>query len=170
MVTVAAEEDRLGTLLRERLAGIPGVVTYQTWSGYPHRVGIAAFSVDGRDHHEVATILSAEHGIGVRSGSFCAHPLLAHLAGGGDWRPGCGRDVPGAIRASLGLGSREEDIERLATALLEITQRGPRWTYRTLADGSVVPEPDDRRLPSFLSPASRPEVAGLLVGAGAAAL
>jgi selenocysteine lyase/cysteine desulfurase len=170
MVTVAAEEDRLGTLLRERLAGIPGVVTYQTWSGYPHRVGIAAFSVDGRDHHEVATILSAEHGIGVRSGSFCAHPLLAHQAGGGDWRPGCGRDVPGAIRASLGLGSREEDIERLATALLEITQRGPRWTYRTLADGSVVPEPDDRRLPSFLSPASRPEVAGLLVGAGAAAL
>ena len=93
----------------------------------------------------------------MRNGSFCAHPLLSHLAGGTEgWRPGCGEDVPGAIRASLGLGSRDEDIDRLADALLEITTRGPRWTYRTLADGGVVPEPDDRRLPAFLSPAGLP--------------
>jgi selenocysteine lyase/cysteine desulfurase len=165
MEAVAAEEDRLGDLLRERLAAIPGVVTYSTWPGHPERVGIAAFSVEGRDHHEVATILSAEHGIGVRSGSFCAHPLLAHLAGGGDWRPGCG-DVPGAIRASLGLGSREEDIDRLATALLEITRHGPRWTYRKTEDGGVVPDPDDRPAPSFLggapTGASRPDAEGTL--------
>jgi selenocysteine lyase/cysteine desulfurase len=148
MDAVAAEEDRLGSMLRERLARIPGVVTYSTWPGHPDRVGIAAFSVDGRDHHEVAAILSAEHGIGVRSGSFCAHPLLAHLAGG-DWRPGCGQAVPGAIRASLGLGSAEEDVDRLAGALTEITSRGPRWTYRTLPDGTVVPDPDDRRLPDW---------------------
>ena len=127
-------------------------MTYQTWPGHPERVGIAAFSVDGRDHAEVATILSAEYGIGVRNGSFCAHPLLSQLAGGVEgWRPGCGEDVPGAIRASLGLGSRDEDVDRLGEALVEITTRGPRWTYRKLADGGVVPEPDDRRLPAFLA-------------------
>jgi hypothetical protein len=152
------------------------VVTYQTWPGYPERVGIVAFSVNGRDHAEVATILSAEYGIGVRNGSFCAHPLLAHLADGGpdEWRPGCGRRVPGAIRASLGLGNVDEDVDRLAEALLEIATRGPRWKYRKLADGGVVPEPDDRRLPAFLSPAApaseHGEEAELLVGAAAGAL
>jgi selenocysteine lyase/cysteine desulfurase len=173
MGAVSAEEARLGDLLRERLAGIPGVVTYQTWPGHPERVGIAAFSVDGRDHAEVATILSAEYGIGVRNGSFCAHPLLSHLAGGVEgWRPGCGKDVPGAIRASLGLGSRDEDVDRLGEALLEITTRGPRWKYRRLADGGVVPDPDDRRLPAFLTPAaSASEHAGAerLVSAAAGA-
>jgi len=95
MGAVSAEEARLGDLLRERLARIPGVVTYQTWPGHPERVGIAAFSVDGRDHAEVATILSAEYGIGVRNGSFCAHPLLSHIAGGVEgWRPGCARTSP----------------------------------------------------------------------------
>jgi len=170
MDQVAAEETRLGDLLRAGLAEVPGLTTYTTWPGHPDRVGIAAFSLDDRDHAEVATILSAEHGIGVRSGSFCAHPLLAHLAGGADgWRPGCGREVPGAIRASLGLGSREEDIDRLAAALLEITRHGPRWTYRSQADGSVVPDPDDRPPPPFLArvsgPATQPLPAGLAAGA-----
>jgi selenocysteine lyase/cysteine desulfurase len=177
MDAVAAEEKRLGDRLRARLARVPGVVTYQTWPGYPERVGIAAFSLNGRDHAEVATILSAEYGIGVRNGSFCAHPLLAHLADGGpdEWRPGCGRRVPGAIRASLGLGNVDEDVDRLAEALLAITTRGPRWKYRKLADGGVVPEPDDRRLPAFLSPAApalehEEAEAELLVGAAAGVL
>ena len=151
MDAIAVEERRLGDRLRARLAEVPGLVRYQTWPGDPDRVGISAFSLNGRDHAEVATVLSAEHGIGVRSGSFCAHPLLAHIAGGVDgWRPGCGEDVPGAIRASLGLGSREEDIDRLADALLEIGVHGPRWTYRAGPDGTVVPDPDDRPAPAFL--------------------
>jgi hypothetical protein len=82
--------------------------------------------------------------------------------------------VPGAIRASLGLGNVDEDVDRLAEALLEIATRGPRWKYRKLADGGVVPEPDDRRLPAFLSPAApaseHGEEAELLVGAAAGAL
>ena len=42
----------------------------------------------------VAAFLSAEHGIGVRDGRFCAHPLLARLG------------VPdGALRASVGVGT-----------------------------------------------------------------
>jgi selenocysteine lyase/cysteine desulfurase len=150
MGAVAAEEGRLGVLLRSRLEEVPGLVTYSTWRDHPDRVGIVAFAACERDPAEVAAILSAEHGIGVRSGSFCAHPLLAHLAGGPEgWRPGCGISVPGAIRASLGLGSVEEDVERLAGALTEIALRGPRWTYRELPDGTVGPDPDDRQLPRW---------------------
>ena len=149
MDAIAVEERRLGDRLRARLAEVPGLVRYQTWPGDPERVGISAFSLHGRDHAEVATVLSAEHGIGVRSGSFCAHPLLAHIAGADGWRPGCGEGVPGAIRASLGLGSREEDVDRLGDALREIALRGPRWTYRTAPDGSVAPDPDDRPWPAL---------------------
>ena len=150
MDAVAADEERLGDLLRSRLAEVPGLVTYSTWPDHRDRVGIVAFAVCERDHSEVAAILSAEYGIGVRSGSFCAHPLLAHLAGGSaGWRPGCGLRVPGAVRASLGLGNDDSDVERLAGALVEISVRGPRWTYRTGPDGTVVPDPDDRPLPRW---------------------
>jgi len=132
-------------------------VTYQTWPGHPERVGDRRVQCQCRDHAEVATILSAEYGIGVRNGSFCAHPLLSHLAGGVEgWRPGLRHGCPRSHPRQPRPGQPEEDIDRLADALLEITTGRPRWTYRTLADGGVVPEPDDRRLPAFLSPACLP--------------
>ena len=37
--------------------------------------------VDGLDHGLVAAVLGYEHGIGVRSGCFCAQPYVAHLLG-----------------------------------------------------------------------------------------
>ena len=50
----------------------------------------------------MAAYLSAEHGIGLRDGRFCAHPLLRRLG------------LPsGSLRASFGLGSRLEDAQRL---------------------------------------------------------
>ena len=149
MDEVARQEIRLGDLLRTTLDQVPGLISYATWPGPCDRVGVAAFNLPGRDHAEVAAILSAEYGIGVRNGSFCAHPLLVYLAGGGldGWRPGCGLRVPGAIRASFGLGNRAEDLQRLGEALLEIAEHGPRWTYRAAPDGSVSPMPDDRNWP-----------------------
>jgi len=158
MDAVARDEVRLGDRLRARLSRIPDLVLYRTWAGDDDRVGIVTFNLAGRSPGEVAAILSAEHGIGVRSGSFCAHPLLAHLAGGesGVWQAGCAGQIPGAIRASLGIASREEDVDRLADALVGIAVRPPRWTYRAEPDGSVVPSPDDRALPAFLEPRLAP--------------
>ena len=52
----------------------------------------------------VAAALSAEHGIGVRDGAFCAHPLVRHLLGAA----GCAVDdgtAGQALRASVGLGT-----------------------------------------------------------------
>ena len=85
MDAIAVEERRLGDRLRARLAEVPGLVSLPDLAGAsrPRRASPPSVS-NGRDHAEVATVLSAEHGIGVRSGSFCAHPLLAHIAGGAE--------------------------------------------------------------------------------------
>ena len=53
-----------------------------------HRPGadtlaVAAFTVEGMHHALVAARLSAEFGIGVRHGCFCAHPYLLRLLGVG---------------------------------------------------------------------------------------
>jgi hypothetical protein len=42
--------------------------------------------------------------------------------------------MPGAVRASLGLGTRPEDVDRLLGALVEIAGRGPRLPYRYVAE------------------------------------
>ena len=144
---LVAEHDRaLGNLLDGTLDGVPGVSTYRMWQDAGDRVALCSFNLRGHDHAEVAAVLSAEYGIGVRSGSFCAHPLLAHLAGTGG-RAGCSQNVPGAVRASLGLGTGAQDLERLGAALGELVRRGPRWTYRRASDGTIAPVPDDRQWP-----------------------
>ena len=45
------------------------------------RVGVIPFNVEGVSHGLVAAVLGYEHGIGVRSGCFCAQPYVAHLLG-----------------------------------------------------------------------------------------
>ncbi len=45
------------------------------------RVGVIPFTLDGLDHALVAAILGYEHGVGVRSGCFCAQPYMSHLLG-----------------------------------------------------------------------------------------
>ena len=151
MDNVERHETWLGDLLRTALREVPGLVTYTTWSGPCDRVATAAFNLPGRDHAELAAILSAEYGIGVRNGCFCAHPLLVHLASDGrdGWKPGCGQSVPGAVRASLGLGTHADYPAQLGDALTEIAEHGPRWTYLPAPDGSVGPVPDDRSWPRF---------------------
>ena len=70
---------------------------------------VAPFIVDGMHHALVAARLSAEYGIAVRHGCFCAHPYVVRLLGMDDrcvdaYRrevlAGDHRAVPGAVRAS----------------------------------------------------------------------
>ena len=152
MDAIAVEERRLGDRLRARLAEVPGLVSYQTWPGHPDRVGIAAFSLEGRDHAEVATVLSAEHGIGVRSGSFCAHPLLAHIAGGADgWRPGLRRrrcPAPSGRASAWAAGRRTSTGSPARSARSPCAGRaGPTGRRRTAA---WSPTPTTVRAPAFL--------------------
>ncbi|MCT9929760.1 aminotransferase class V-fold PLP-dependent enzyme [Planotetraspora sp. A-T 1434] len=109
------EEERLLARLRAGLAGIEGVRELSLWGPDHPRVGIVSFVVDGRSAREVAEELSSEHGIGVRDGKFCAHPFVRHLLGTPDG--GCDDDTASAVRASIGIGSTEEHVDRLIAAL-----------------------------------------------------
>ena len=56
--------------------------------------------------------------------------------------------LPGAVRASFGLGTTAQDVDRLVDALAEIARSGPRWGY--VHDGAhdeYRPAPDVRALP-----------------------
>ncbi|WP_285786025.1 aminotransferase class V-fold PLP-dependent enzyme [Microbispora sp. NBRC 16548] len=113
------EEERLLARLRAGLAAIPGVRELSLWGQDHPRVGIVSFTVEGRTAREVAEALSAEWGIGVRDGKFCAHPFVRHLLGGGE-DGGCADGTFSAVRASVGIGTTTEHVDRLVEALREI--------------------------------------------------
>ncbi|GFJ90990.1 hypothetical protein Prum_046320 [Phytohabitans rumicis] len=80
-------------------------------------MGIVSFVVAGRDSAEVAAELARDHGIGVRDGLFCAHPLTRRLIAEAAARTGRRDLPPTALRASVGLGTTESDVEALLSAL-----------------------------------------------------
>ncbi|HTJ68267.1 MAG TPA: aminotransferase class V-fold PLP-dependent enzyme [Actinospica sp.] len=104
-------------------------------------IGVVSFTIQGHHAGWVAAYLSAEHGIGVRDGRFCAHPLVAKL----------GLAADGAIRASFGVGSTSADVDRLISALRTLLTDGPTWTYE-LVDGRYSPVDDPRPIPDFAGP------------------
>jgi selenocysteine lyase/cysteine desulfurase len=139
---VVAHEQALLTRLRKGLEGIPGCAELRLFDAPVDRVGTLSFILDGFDPGWVAAVLSAEYGIGVRDGAFCAHIAAKRLIGiaGGDGQQ--------AIRVSLGLGSTEEHVDRVVLALRQIVARGARWEY-TKVDGRWAPVGDPRELPPF---------------------
>jgi selenocysteine lyase/cysteine desulfurase len=132
-----AHEEALTTRLITGLESIPGVRILRVWADSAERVGVVGFTIDGHDAGRVAAYLSAEHGIGVRDGKFCAHPLLTRLG------------VPGgALRASFGVGSRGEDADRLIQALRRLVETGERAEYE-LVNGRWNPVDDTRPAPAW---------------------
>ncbi len=111
---LVAEEERLLARLRDGLAALPGVTQLSIWGPRHPRVGIVAFTVDGWAPGAVARALAEDYGIGVRDGRFCAHPLVDHLAGPGG----------AAVRASIGLGTTDEHVDRLLAALAALSGAG----------------------------------------------
>jgi selenocysteine lyase/cysteine desulfurase len=134
--TAAAHEEELTIRLRGGLTAL-GATVHTIWPDATDSVGIVSFSLPGVDAALLATHLSAEHGIGVRDGRFCAHPLFARLG------------IDGAVRASLGLGSSSEDVDRLVSAVEAFVVRGPSWSYEQ-SGGGWLPVPDGRPMPEAL--------------------
>jgi selenocysteine lyase/cysteine desulfurase len=159
LARLAEHEKALATYARERLARIDRVEVYRLWPEESDRLGIATFNLAGVPHSLLAAILSAEFGIGVRHGCFCAHPLMIHLLRVSDARAdqiragiasGDKSVVPGAVRASMGIGTTTEDIDALVEAVEIIAAKGPSWTYRLDApSGEYMPEPETRDLPNL---------------------
>ncbi len=136
----------------ERLLDVPGL----TLLGPRHdRVAIFSFALQGVPHGLVAAALSYEYAIGVRNGCFCAHPGMLHLlrTDPGEVQQIQERilahdksDVPGAVRASLGLYNTTADVDALVGALHNIAVGDLRTSYTQYhGDGSYAPqggEPD----------------------------
>jgi selenocysteine lyase/cysteine desulfurase len=123
-----AHDAEIGRALREGLAAVPGVRLLGPGLGID-TLPLATFVVDGVPHALVAARLSAEHGIGVRHGCFCAHPYLLRLLGLSPAEvsayrdavlAGDRREIPGAVRASGGLSTSLADVERLVSAVAQI--------------------------------------------------
>jgi selenocysteine lyase/cysteine desulfurase len=141
MDNVACHEAGLLDRLFDGLHDLPSATVYSIWPPGHDRVGVVSFNIEGFVHGQLAAILSSEYGIGVRDGSFCAHPLVDRLTGHD-------RQSGGAVRASIGVGSSAGDVDRLLDALRQIVTEGPAWRYRLVA-GRYVPEPDTRPRPRF---------------------
>ncbi|MEU2070532.1 aminotransferase class V-fold PLP-dependent enzyme [Streptomyces anulatus] len=143
---VAREQELVGRV-REGLAGVPEVQVLSLFGDDAPRVGVISFVVRGWNSSHFAAALSAEYGIGVRDGLFCAHPLVRTLLGSDPQDPGeCGAPEaePGerslnAIRVSFGAGTPDEHIDRFLRAVSELVREGARWNYRT-EDGRCVPD------------------------------
>jgi selenocysteine lyase/cysteine desulfurase len=125
-----AHERALARRLRQGLDAIDGVRVLGP-GPETDTLAIATFVVDGMHHALVAARLSAEFGVGVRHGCFCAHPYLIRLLGlrdeeidayrsqvlGGDHRT-----MPGAVRASCGISTTVEDVDSLLGALSSLAE------------------------------------------------
>ncbi|MEV0576771.1 aminotransferase class V-fold PLP-dependent enzyme [Streptomyces sp. NBC_01463] len=145
--SLVAREQHLVSAVRAGLAEVPEVKVLSLFGDDAPRVGVISFVVEGWNSSHFAAALSAEYGIGVRDGLFCAHPLVRTLLGSDPQDVGeCGAPEaePGerslnAIRVSFGAGTPEEHIERFLRAVRELVSEGAQWKYRT-EDGRCVPD------------------------------
>ena len=156
---LATHEAELIDLAQERLGAVPGVEQYRMWAVGSPRIGVLPFNLSTVPYAQLAAVLSAEYGIGVRHGCFCAHPLMVALLG---IDPAADADIyrsltkgdtmamPGAVRLSLGLGTSRHDVEALLEAVETVATDGPRWSYQSSPDGTDCwPDPDLRPGPAL---------------------
>jgi selenocysteine lyase/cysteine desulfurase len=136
---ITAHEAVLGRRLIDGLTAIDGVrllgpSVADRADGRAETLPVAAFTIDGVHHALVAARLSAEYGIAVRHGCFCAHPYVVRLLGLADdevdtYRNevlrGDHRQMPGAVRASAGLGTSGQDIDALLAAVSDLSAGRP---------------------------------------------
>jgi selenocysteine lyase/cysteine desulfurase len=137
---IEQHERQLQQRLTGGLADIAGVTSYSLFGPDADRVGTVAFTIDGLDPTLVSAALAAEYGIGVRDGRFCAHLLTDHLL--------TGSGSATAVRASLGLGTSREHVDRLLRAVRTLATDGPRFGYRVTEQGcQPVDDPRDLSAP-----------------------
>ena len=147
---IAEHESELTRYALERLGGVPGLRIHgpTETTGPNGKLGVIPFSVAGLDHGLVAAILGYEHGVGVRSGCFCAHPYIAHLLDldrneALAWveraEHGDKRGAPGMVRISFGCYNDRRDVDRAVDGLERLACGEFAAEYRADVDGSFHP-------------------------------
>lgn len=159
MDRIAAHETELAAHARAGLAAIGGIRQFSLWGPDHPRIGVATFDVEGWHHGLVAAVLSAEYGVAVRDGCFCAHPLMLRLLDVHEDKAeeirqalaaGLHAEVPGAIRMSTSVATTTADLDRAIDALAKVVHDGPGRDYVfDEAHGTWAPKDDDRPLPDI---------------------
>jgi cysteine desulfurase/selenocysteine lyase len=101
---IHAWEQQLLRYATERLREIPGL---RIFGEAAEKEPVIAFLIEGAQATDMATLLDL-HGIAVRSGHHCAHPLMQFY------------DVPATLRASLAFYNTREEIDEFVVALLKV--------------------------------------------------
>ena len=103
---IAEHEHELAKYLEAQLALLPNLRVYA--AGLP-KAGAVSFNVYREDgvliHPFDVGVLLDRQGVAVRTGHHCAEPLIDYL------------QVPGTVRASVGLYNTQEDIDAFMAAL-----------------------------------------------------
>jgi selenocysteine lyase/cysteine desulfurase len=146
MERIEEHERVLTTRMLRGLVELPGIRILGSYDpDRTHdRLGVVTFNVDGLHHGLVASILAHEHGVSVRNGCFCAHPLIKRLLRVPHdeeerlekaLRAGDRSEIPGAVRASIGIHNDEEDIDRFLSGMRMIADR--KWKGNYVLDRST---------------------------------
>jgi cysteine desulfurase/selenocysteine lyase len=104
---------------------------------------VVPFTLAGFDPGLVAAVLGWEHGIGVRSGCFCAQPYIADLL---DLTPSAmlsaaaAGGVPGMVRLSFGAYTTAADVDRAVVAVERLEAAGPAAPYARGPVGTWAPQ------------------------------
>jgi selenocysteine lyase/cysteine desulfurase len=123
---IRAHELELLEYAETRLRAIPGV---RMLGNVPieRKLGVMSFNIDGLHHDSASTILNENYGVATRNGCFCAHPYLTRLLGCTDAEAvrrkvaaGEAADLPGAVRATIGIYNNQEDVDKLLSAVAEL--------------------------------------------------
>jgi len=105
MDAVLAHEREIADYALERVAAVPGLRVFGPGRS-AERIGPVSFELEGIHAHDVAEILD-RHGVAVRAGHHCAQPLMDRLG------------VAATARASFGVYTKPEEIDRLVEGLLD---------------------------------------------------
>ena len=140
MDEVAEHERMLTRRLLDGLRSLEGIRLFGRRDAElgTDRLGVCALEAEGFSHAMLAAVLGYEWGIGVRNGCFCAQPYVRELLGVSvveeqkavsQLVQGDHSNVPGLVRASLGVYNTPEEIDRFIEAVRAILADGPRTRY-----------------------------------------
>lgn len=119
-------ERSLTSYALELMKDIPNLIIYDDFN-INEKVSIISFNMEGIGHHELATILGEEGGIGLRNGCFCAQPYVQRLLKISDedmekYKRDESLPRPGMVRVSFGMYNDYNEIYLFAHLLNKISK------------------------------------------------
>jgi cysteine desulfurase/selenocysteine lyase len=104
-----AIEAHEASLLNYALNKLPEVKGFTLRGAADHQAGLISFTMEDAHPHDIGTILDQD-GISIRAGHHCAQPVMDFM------------NVPAMARASFGLYTTKEDIDRLVEGLHKVNR------------------------------------------------